>query len=43
MFFHNHSPFDTGKRKGKAPIEILSGQNLDAHWADLIINSPTGA
>jgi hypothetical protein len=43
MFFHNHSPFDTGKRKGKAPIEILSGQKLDAHWADLIINSPTGA
>jgi hypothetical protein len=39
MFFHNHSPFDTGKRRGKAPIEILSGQKLDANWADLIINS----
>jgi hypothetical protein len=39
MFFHNHCPFDTGKRKGKAPIEILSGQKLDDHWADLILNS----
>jgi hypothetical protein len=39
MFFHNHCPFDTGQRKGKAPIEILSGQKLDEHWADLILKA----
>lgn len=43
MFFHNHCPFDTGKRKGKAPIEILSGQKLGVHWADLILNSTIAA
>jgi hypothetical protein len=36
MFYYNHRPFSRGKKKGKAPIEILSGKLLNKSWLDLI-------
>ena len=39
MFFHNHRVFHKRcKRGGKAPIEILTGQSLDKHWLDLLMD-----
>ena len=38
MFYHNHRRFVDGKRKGKAPIEILTGKKLKQHWVDLLVN-----
>lgn len=26
MFYHNHHRYKSGKRQGKAPIELLTGQ-----------------
>jgi hypothetical protein len=37
MFYHNHRRYKGGKRKGKAPIELLTGQTLEADWVDLLI------
>jgi len=38
MFFHNHRVFNKRcKRGGKAPIEILTGQNLSNNYMDLIM------
>ena len=36
MFHYNHRPFARGKKKGWAPIEILSGHKLEKSWLDLI-------
>ena len=36
MFYWNHRRFERGKRKGKAPVEILSGKNLEKDWLDLM-------
>lgn len=37
MFYHNHRRYKSGKRKGMAPMELLTGEKLEAHWADLLI------
>jgi len=37
MFYHNHRQFNHGKRKDKAPIEILTDQELQKHWLDILI------
>lgn len=37
MFYHNHRPFKEGKRKGKAPIEILTGKPLEKSWVDILL------
>jgi hypothetical protein len=37
MFYHNHRRYRSGKRAGKAPIELLTGETLKAHWVDLLI------
>jgi hypothetical protein len=39
MFYHNHHKYKTGKRKGKAPIEILNGITLEKHWLDLLLET----
>jgi hypothetical protein len=39
MFYHNHRRYKTGKRQGKAPIEILNGVTLQKHWLDLLFNT----
>lgn len=36
MFYHNHRPYKSGKRQGKAPIALLTGQPLDAPWWELL-------
>jgi len=38
MFFHNHRPYKTGKRKGEAPIEILTQTKLDKHWTESLFD-----
>ncbi len=37
MFSHNHRRYNCGKRKGKAPIELLTGETLEGDWVDLLI------
>jgi hypothetical protein len=37
MFYHNHRPFNGGKRKGQAPIEILTGKPLEKQWLNLLV------
>jgi hypothetical protein len=37
MFYHHHRRYKGGKRKGKAPIELLTGETLEGDWVDLFI------
>jgi hypothetical protein len=37
MFYHNHHAFDQGERKGKSPMQILTGQE-HADWIELLTN-----
>jgi hypothetical protein len=36
MFYHNHRRYKSGKRQGKAPIELLTGEPLKAPWWELL-------
>ena len=36
MFYHNHRRYKSGKRKGKAPMELLTGEALEADWVALL-------
>jgi len=38
MFYHNHRRFNDGKRKDRAPIEILTGKPLEKHWVDILLD-----
>jgi hypothetical protein len=45
MFYHNHRRYKSGKRQGKAPIELLTGEPLEASWWELLrqqINTEPG-
>jgi len=33
-YVHNHRRFVRGKRAGKAPIEILTGRELEQSWLE---------
>jgi hypothetical protein len=37
MFYHNHRRYKGGKRQGKAPIELLTGEALEADWVELLM------
>ena len=37
MFYHNHRRYKSGKRQGKAPIELLTGKALKADWVELLL------
>jgi hypothetical protein len=37
MFYHNHRRYKSGKRKGKAPLELLTGEPLEAQWWELLL------
>jgi hypothetical protein len=36
MFSHNHRRYKSGKRQGKAPIALLTGEPLEAPWWELL-------
>jgi ABC-type transporter MlaC component len=38
MFYHNHRRYTDGKRKGKTPIEILTGKKQEKDWIELIFD-----
>jgi hypothetical protein len=35
-YVHNHRRFVRGKRAGKAPIELLTGKELEQTWLELL-------
>lgn len=37
MFYHNHRRYKSGRRQGKAPIELLTGEALQGDWIDLLM------
>jgi hypothetical protein len=37
MFYHNHRRYKSGKRQGKAHLELLTGQPLEAPWWELLL------
>ncbi len=37
MFYHNHRRFRAGKRKGKTPIELFSGEPQPEDWLELLL------
>ena len=37
MFYHNHRKYKQGKRKGFAPIELLTARKLEQDWLDILI------
>jgi len=37
MFYHNHRRYKGGRRQGKAPIELLTGEALQGDWVDLLM------
>jgi hypothetical protein len=41
MFYHNHRRYKSGKRQGKAPIELLTGKPLAAPWWELLLQQVT--
>jgi hypothetical protein len=43
MFYHNHRRYKGGKRQGKAPIELLTGETLQGDWIDLLIQHKRAA
>src|SRR2546428_4751981 len=42
MFYHNHRRYKSGKRQGKAPIELLTGKPLEAPWWELLLQHTQG-
>ena len=37
MFYHNHRRYHAGKRKGKTPMEILTGNKQEEDWITLLL------
>ncbi|HHD80624.1 MAG TPA: hypothetical protein ENK99_03335 [Campylobacterales bacterium] len=38
MFYHNHRRYKDGKRKGKTPMEIFTGQKQEKDWIELLLD-----
>jgi hypothetical protein len=38
-FYHNHRRFVDGKRKGKTPMEILTGKKQEKDWIELLTDA----
>lgn len=36
MFYHNHRRYKAGKRRGKTPMEILTGKGQQKDWIELL-------
>jgi len=39
MFYHNHRRYKAGKRKGKTPMEIITGKEQKKDWIDLLFET----
>ncbi len=37
-FYHNHKIYNDGKRKGKSPMEILTGKKQEKDWIELLMD-----
>jgi hypothetical protein len=38
MFYHNHRRYYSGKRKGRTPMEILTGKKQEKDWITLLLD-----
>ena len=38
MFYHNHRRYKSGKRKGKTPMELLTGKKQNKDWLELLLD-----
>ena len=38
MFYHNHRRYKAGKRKGKTPMELLTGEKQEKDWLELLMD-----
>ena len=38
-YMHNHRRFERGKRAGKAPIEILTGKEMEKTWLNSLLET----
>ena len=38
VFYHNHRRYKAGKRKGKTPMEILTGKKQEKDWIELLLD-----
>ena len=39
MFYHNYHQYKSGKRKAKAPIELLMKMKLEKNWLELLFET----
>lgn len=39
MFYHNHRRYNSGKRRGKTPMEILTGKKQEKDWVELLFDN----
>ena len=37
MFYHNHRRYKAGKRKGKTPMELLTGEKQNKDWLEMLM------
>ena len=37
-FYHNHRRYKAGKRKGKTPMEIITGKKQEKDWLELLLD-----
>ena len=37
-FYHNHRRYKAGKRKGKTPMELLTGKEQEKDWLELLLD-----
>ncbi|MBL7112835.1 MAG: hypothetical protein ISS19_12940, partial [Bacteroidales bacterium] len=38
MFYHNHRRYKAGKRKGKTPMELLTGAKQEKDWLEMLLD-----
>jgi len=38
MFYHNHRRYKAGKRKGKTPMELLTGSKQEKDWLEILMD-----
>ena len=37
-FYHNHRRYKDGERKGKTPMELLTGKKQEGDWIELLLD-----